>query len=105
MCCVASGMTSLRHDGKQILRAARQAQTRDRLGVAFGPRRANGGGFFVGGAVSERLADLEKRAGAIEVLLERTARLEEQGVAMRASLDRIERKIDRLSGDDLKVSK
>jgi hypothetical protein len=60
------------------------------------------GAFLWAGAVSERLADLEKRSDAIEVLLERTARLEEQSMAMRASLDRIERKLDQLGSKDTK---
>lgn len=46
------------------------------------------------GAAAERLAALEKRAGATIELLERTARLEEQVAAARASLVRIETKID-----------
>jgi hypothetical protein len=46
------------------------------------------------GAAAERLAALERRAGATIELLERTARLEEQVAAARASLIRIETKID-----------
>ena len=71
--------------------------------LALGVQTA--GAFLWAGAVSERIADLERRSNATQVLLERTARLEEQGVAMRASLDRIERKIDQLNGDEVKVIK
>ena len=61
--------------------------------LALGVQTA--GAFLWAGAVSERLADVEKRSDAVELLLERTARLEEQSTAMRASLDRIESKLDR----------
>ena len=68
--------------------------------LALGVQTA--GAFLWAGAVSERLADLEKRSGAVDVLLDRTARLEEQGIAMRTSLDRVEQKIDRLGANDSK---
>lgn len=58
------------------------------------------GALLWAGAASERLAQLERRADDVELLLERTSRLEEQSIAMRASLDRIERKIDRLQTND-----
>ncbi len=46
------------------------------------------------GASGERLAQLERRADASSQLIERTARLEEQVYYMRATLERIEQKID-----------
>ena len=47
------------------------------------------------GAAAERLTALERRAAHTEEMAERTARLEEQSLATRASLVRIEEKIDR----------
>ncbi len=47
------------------------------------------------GAAAERLTTLETRAARTDELVERTARLEEQSNAMRASLARIEEKLDR----------
>ena len=46
------------------------------------------------GAASERLAQLERRADANAVMIERTARLEEQMRFVSDTLIRIERKID-----------
>ena len=46
------------------------------------------------GAAAERLAQLERQADAREVLLVRTARLEEQIASVKATLHRIETKID-----------
>ncbi len=45
------------------------------------------------GAATEKLAQLEEQALAFVTISERTARLEEQGVYVQASLDRIERKV------------
>jgi len=47
------------------------------------------------GAATERLAQLERRAGANAAMIERTARLEEQVRFMSATLTRIEEKLDR----------
>jgi len=63
------------------------------------------GAFLWAGAVNERIATLEKRSDAVDVLLDRTARLEEQSVAMRASLDRIEHKIDRFGDGTMRGRK
>lgn len=52
-------------------------------------------GLIWAGAAGERLAQLERRADASSEIIERTARLEEQVRAMRASLERIEAKLDR----------
>ena len=46
------------------------------------------------GAAAERITQLERRVGNTDVIIERTARLEEQARAMRASLQRIEAKLD-----------
>ncbi|MEQ1931161.1 MAG: hypothetical protein ABL957_11635 [Parvularculaceae bacterium] len=53
------------------------------------------------GAAAERLGQLERRADASSEIIERTARLEEQAAAMRASLARIEAKLDRQNKDEL----
>ncbi len=52
------------------------------------------------GAAAERLAQLERRADATAEIIVRTARLEEQVGVMRASLARIEAKLDRLPTED-----
>lgn len=52
-------------------------------------------GLVWAGAAGERLAQLERRADGSGEIIERTARLEEQVTAMRASLARIEAKLDR----------
>lgn len=46
------------------------------------------------GAASERLAQIERRVDTTSQIVERTARLEEQVVYVRASLERIEKKLD-----------
>lgn len=48
------------------------------------------------GAAAERLTALERRSSRTDEMVERTARLEEQSKAMRASLMRIEEKLDRV---------
>ncbi|MEO0674658.1 MAG: hypothetical protein AAFY32_06595, partial [Pseudomonadota bacterium] len=45
------------------------------------------------GSAAERLSQLEQRMDARNQLMERTARLEEQVLTMRTTLDRIEQKI------------
>ena len=52
-------------------------------------------GLVWAGAAAERLSELERGAAAASVMIERTARLEEQTRAIRASLERIEAKLDR----------
>ncbi|MGE0409791.1 MAG: hypothetical protein AB7P23_11100 [Amphiplicatus sp.] len=52
------------------------------------------------GAAAERLNQLERRADASAEILERTTRLEEQMGAVKASLLRIETKIDRRNGEE-----
>jgi hypothetical protein len=47
------------------------------------------------GAAAERLTQLERKADEGAEIIERTARLEEQTAAIRASLVRIEEKLDR----------
>ncbi len=56
-------------------------------------------GLIWAGAATERLAQLERRAGDNAQIIERTARLEERAQFMTASLDRIETKLDRLNGE------
>jgi hypothetical protein len=64
--------------------------------VLFALAVQTAGALIWAGAASQRLTELERRTQSVEVLLERTARLEEQTNAMNASLRRIERKLDRL---------
>ncbi len=49
--------------------------------------------IWAGGA-AERIAQLERRTAERSQLIERTARLEEQVFSMRATLERIEGKLD-----------
>ena len=49
------------------------------------------------GAASERLSQLERRYDAQAAVIERTVRLEEQARFMSATLQRIEKKLDRLA--------
>lgn len=53
------------------------------------------------GSAAARLTEVERRAAVGSDLVERTARLEEQSRAIRGSLDRIERKIDRLETEKM----
>jgi len=55
-----------------------------------------GAALIWSGAAAERLSALELRSGRTDEVVERTARLEEQSNAMRASLARIEEKLDRV---------
>ena len=52
------------------------------------------------GAAAERLSELERGAAASAVLIERTARLEEQSRAILISVERVERKVDRLEPEE-----
>jgi hypothetical protein len=52
-------------------------------------------GLLWAGAAAERLDQLETRAEVASEIIVRTARLEEQTAAIRASLARIETKLDR----------
>jgi hypothetical protein len=52
-------------------------------------------GLIWAGAAANRIDQLERRVNASEEMIERTARLEEQMAGMRASLMRIEAKLDR----------
>ncbi|MDO8423572.1 MAG: hypothetical protein Q7S99_15575 [Parvibaculum sp.] len=54
-----------------------------------------GAALMWSGAAAERLSALELRSARTDEVVERTARLEEQTKAMRASLTRIEEKLDR----------
>lgn len=55
-----------------------------------------GAALLWSGAAAERLSALEMRSSRTDEVVERTARLEEQSNAMRASLARIEEKLDRV---------
>lgn len=54
------------------------------------------------GAAAERITQLERRMEHTDIIMERTARLEEQAIAARVSLARIERKLDALSEEKSK---
>ncbi len=56
------------------------------------------GALVWAGAASERLSTLEGSTQPLAQMSERTARLEEQVIYMRATLDRIEDKLDRSMG-------
>ncbi len=56
------------------------------------------GALVWAGAASERLSTLEGRTQSLTKMNVRTARLEEQVIYMRATLDRIENKLDRSMG-------
>lgn len=56
-------------------------------------------GLMWAGAAAERLQQLEKGADVSSEIVVRTARLEEQTAAMRASLMRIEMKLDRANAE------
>lgn len=55
-----------------------------------------GAALMWSGAAAERLTALEVRSARTDEVVERTARLEEQSKDMRASLARIEAKLDRV---------
>ena len=68
-----------------------------RISIAFGAAilGQTALGLIWAGGAAERIAQLERRIDASEEMIERTARLEEQMAAVRASLARIEKKLDR----------
>ncbi len=49
------------------------------------------------GAASERLSQLERRADTTSQLMERTARLEEQIYYLRATVDRIDSRLEQIT--------
>ena len=51
------------------------------------------GGLVWAGGAAARIATLEDRVGEQRLVAERLARLEEQGVATRAAVERIERRL------------
>ena len=59
-----------------------------------------GAGLMWAGAIGQRVSHLELERDSIQLLLERTVRLEEQLVAMRSSLERIEGLIARQSQEE-----
>lgn len=52
------------------------------------------GGLVWAGGAAARIATLEARVGEQRLVAERLARLEEQGVATRAAVERVERKLE-----------
>ena len=52
------------------------------------------GGLVWAGGAAARIATLEERVGEQRLVAERLARLEEQGVATRQAVDRIERRLE-----------
>lgn len=52
------------------------------------------GGLVWAGGAAARIATLEHRVGEQRLVAERLARLEEQGVATRAAVERIERRLE-----------
>jgi hypothetical protein len=52
------------------------------------------GGLVWAGGAAARIATLEERVGEQRLVAERLARLEEQGVATRQAVERIERKLE-----------
>ena len=52
------------------------------------------GGLVWAGGAAARISTLEERVGEQRLVAERLARLEEQGVATRAAVERIERRLE-----------
>jgi DNA-binding HxlR family transcriptional regulator len=52
------------------------------------------GGLVWAGSAAARIATLEERVGEQRLVAERLARLEEQGLATRTAVDRIERRLE-----------
>ena len=52
------------------------------------------GGLVWAGGAAARIATLEERVGEQRLVAERLARLEEQGVATRQAVERIERRLE-----------
>ncbi len=67
-------------------------KTATALGVALAVQTI--GGLVWAGGAAARIATLEVRVGEQRLVAERLARLEEQGVATRAAVERIERKLE-----------
>ena len=53
------------------------------------------GGLVWAGGAAARIATLETRVSEQQLVAERLARLEEQGIATRAAVDRIERRLEK----------
>ena len=54
------------------------------------------GGLVWAGGAAARIATLEERVGEQRLVAERLARLEEQGVATRAAVERIEHRLEEM---------
>ncbi len=81
-------------------REMKTPEVRVTLAVGAALVAQTGLGLIWAGSAAERIDQLEARADASSEIIERTARLEEQMAAMRASLARIEAKLDRLPTED-----
>ena len=64
------------------------------LGVALAVQTI--GGLVWAGGAAARIATLEERVGEQRLVAERLARLEEQGVATRAAVARIENRLEEM---------
>lgn len=64
------------------------------LGVALAVQTI--GGLIWAGGAAARIATLEERVGEQRLVAERLARLEEQGVATRAAVARIENRLEEM---------
>ncbi len=64
------------------------------LGVALAVQTL--GGLVWAGGAAARIATLEERVGEQRLVAERLARLEEQGVATRAAVARIENRLEEM---------
>ena len=69
-------------------------KTATALGVALVVQTI--GGLVWAGGAAARIATLEDRVGEQRLVAERLARLEEQGVAMRAAVARIEHRLEEM---------
>ena len=62
------------------------------MAVALGVQTI--GGLIWAGGAAARIATLETRVSEQQLVAERLARLEEQGIATRAAVERIERRLE-----------
>ena len=57
------------------------------------------GGLVWAGGAAARIATLEERVGEQRLVAERLARLEEQSLATRAAVERVERRLEGATGE------
>ena len=58
------------------------------------------GGLVWAGGAAARIATLEERVGEQRLVAERLARLEEQSLATRAAVERVERRLEGTKGEE-----